>query len=155
MEKALANNLANNILKRAFRDNIPVNPMKLQRLLYIACLRYARETGHVPIHDRFHVWATGPVLVSTHAMFSCFGTRAIPDGTYAKDARGRCRCVSERDNPTLARILDETWACCKHATAAELTDYVRRPGSAWWKAYQSGNENQPLRDKDIVKDEAL
>lgn len=66
---AIAYDLCNNILARAFRDNIKVTPMKLQKLLYYVCVLYIQKRGICPIEERFEVWKYGSVVPSMYAMF--------------------------------------------------------------------------------------
>ena len=37
--------VCNNILTRAFQENIPVSPMKLQKLMYFVSCEYVKATG--------------------------------------------------------------------------------------------------------------
>ena len=56
--------IANILLARSFDEAHLINPMKLQRLLYIAACEYLKEAGSLPFTENFAVWAYGPVLQS-------------------------------------------------------------------------------------------
>ena len=142
--RALATVLCNNILQRGEQEGIDISPMKLQKLLYFVCRDYVRETGQMPISEDFEVWQYGPVLPSVYGEFKTFGARPIT--CYAKDASGRSYKVSERDNPTLARVIDVVWAKYKNFSGIDLSKKTHQSGSGWYCAYMAGREKISLED---------
>ena len=49
--------LANTILKKAFEEDIPVTPMKLQKLVYFICREYMQNNdGEDLISEDFLAW---------------------------------------------------------------------------------------------------
>lgn len=51
-----ATTVCNNILQRSLSENIPVTPMKLQRLLYFVACAYQKRTGSPLLAEQFEVW---------------------------------------------------------------------------------------------------
>lgn len=142
--KALASALSNNILVRGERDNIPISPMKLQKLLYYVCRDYVQETGQSPIEEQFEVWQYGPVIPSVYGEFKQFGSRPIT--SYAKDAMGHSFIVRERSNPILSRVLDVAWAKYKNMSGVELSELTHKGTSGWYTAYVAGRDKITLED---------
>lgn len=142
--KAVSTILCNNILQRGERDDIDISPMKLQKLMYFVCRDYVRETGQMPIGEDFEVWQYGPVLPSVYGEFKTFGAKPIT--CYARDASGGSYKVSERENPTLARVLDVVWAKYKNFSGVDLSKKTHQPGSGWYRAYMAGHEKVTLED---------
>lgn len=68
--------VANSILIRAFRDKIPVSPMKLQKLLFFVTCLYQRNTSVRLLTESFQPWKYGPVVRSVYDEFK--GSAAVP-----------------------------------------------------------------------------
>lgn len=124
--------VANSILVRAFRDNIPVSPMKLQKLLFFVTCLYQRNTSVRLLTESFQPWKYGPVVRSVHDEFKGFG--GSPITSYARDAQGNAYAANEDSNPPLKQALDEIWSHMKNYTAVQLSRITHIPGSAWSKA---------------------
>lgn len=83
--------VANAILMLSFDENIPVTPMKLQKLLYFTYKDYLKTYGVSLFADRFECWQYGPVLSSIYYEFNRFGARPI--NKFARDANGNVAVV--------------------------------------------------------------
>ncbi len=126
--------ISNNILKRAFDEEVPVSPMKLQKILYFAACEYGRRTGSVLLAEPFQPWKFGPVLQSVYGEFKPYGGRPIR--RYAKDAEGRAFVIDESDDPDLGATLDDVWKATKSKSAFRLSEITHQRHSAWWDAWQ-------------------
>lgn len=146
--KALATDLCNNILYRGNIENIPISPMKLQKLLYFVCRDYLAETGQMPISEDFEVWQYGPVLQSVYGEFKSFGSNPIKE--YAKDASGKSYKVNEEDNPILERVINVVWAKYKKMTGIQLSELTHTQGSGWYRAFMDGRDK--ISREDMVND---
>ncbi len=143
--------LSNNILKRGKRDKVDISPMKLQKLLYYACVMYAKKTGDLPISERFEVWQSGPVLTSVHSAFEPFEARPIPH--YCPNAKGEAKVVTEDRNPVLRSCLDYVWCKMKGYSAMDLAERSRQKGSGWYAAFQRYEEE--ISVEDMINDETM
>lgn len=128
--------VANSILRRAFRDGVPVTPMKLQKLLFFVACLYQRNTGMILFTEPFQPWKYGPVCVAVHDEFRAFNGRPIT--RYAQDAAGVSYCIDEDSSPSLRKALNLVWENMKTISAVDLSRVAIRPGSAWSKAVDSG-----------------
>ena len=91
--------VCNNILTRAFQENIPVSPMKLQKLMYFVSCEYVKATGKDLLSENFGVWQYGPVLPSLYDEFKSFHDQPITK--YATDADGVPYAINEDTAPHL------------------------------------------------------
>lgn len=130
--------VSNNILQRAFRDNVPVSPMKLQKILYFAASEYAKKVGKPLLNDDFEAWQYGPVVRDVFQEFKSFSGKPIR--AYAKDAAGQSFIISETDNPVFSDVLDRVWAQTRGRTAVSLSRLTHVDGSAWHSAYTGWND---------------
>ena len=139
-------NVSNNILLRAFEQDVSVSPMKLQKLLYFVASEYAKETGTPLFNEQFRAWQYGPVLRSVYDEFKSYS--GAPIRKYAKDAEGKAYRIDENKNPPLARALDRVWSQAKGVSAVELSRITHEPGSAWFNTYQA-------RGSELIPEDAL
>jgi len=139
--------VGNNILSRAFDDDIEVTPMKLQKLLYFVASEYATVTGKSLVSESFEAWEYGSAVRSVHDKFRPFAGKPI--NVFAKDAMGKARKVDESARPEVAHVIDSVWRLGKHLSPVELARLTQRPGSAWFKAWGTG---LPIRLDDMAAD---
>ena len=140
--------IANILLARSFDEAHLINPMKLQRLLYIAACEYLKEAGSLPFTENFAVWAYGPVLQSVHWKFGCFRTRPIK--VYGRDALGYVQGYGETIDRRLEKFLNRAWFSFRDWSTTDLSDLLRKDGSAWYKAFQEGRET--ISKEDMLAD---
>ena len=69
--------LANNFIEWGIRRDIPMTPLKLQKLSYLYYARYMHAWGIVPFEDFFEKWPKGPVLRSMYETLKIFGGEPI------------------------------------------------------------------------------
>ena len=138
--------VANNFLHRAFTQNVPVTPMKLQRLIYFLYKEYYKRTGEILFSEQFQTWRTGPVLSSLYAKFGCSGTERIRN--YAKDSKGKVRRVTE--TRTFKESIDKVWALYGNYSEISLSQLFMSANTAWSKAVLN---KQLYLDLENIKDE--
>ena len=144
-----ATTVANNILNRAFVNDIPVTPMKLQRLVYFLYKEYYKRTGTLLFSEEFQTWRTGPVLPSLYAKFGCYGESQIRN--YARDAKGKVWRVTE--TRILNESIDKVFALYGHHSGITLSQLFMGENTAWCKAVM--NEQPYLSLEDICNEAEL
>lgn len=129
--------VANSILRRAFKENIDVTPMKLQKLMFFVTCLYQRETKHRLLTESFQPWKYGPVCSAVYHEFKSFGGSPITE--YAKDAKGNAYAANESSSAELKSALDNVWRHMKNLSAVDLSRITHLNGSSWSKAVQGGH----------------
>ncbi len=149
--KASVQSLCNNILSRAHKEKINVTPMKLQKLLYYVCVKYVKETGISPIHEKFEVWKYGPVVPSVYFEFKPFGSLPIKGFSY--NAKKKSMMIDENANPMLKLCINYVWEKFKTYDGVDLAKRTHQEGSGWRTAYLSGKEI--ISTEEMKNDETL
>ena len=142
-------NVGNNILKRAFAENIDITPMKLQKLIYCVYKEYYKKTQRALFDERFEAWKYGPVLRSVYDSFKYCGANAIKK--YHTDSKGEAFCVSEVNSSIFLESLDKVWKKYKNYDGLVLSAFTHAPNTAWRKAIDS--KRAYLKDEDILQEE--
>lgn len=125
--------VCNTILKRAFAENIPITPMKLQKLLYFVSCEYIKSTGISMLSEDFCVWQYGPVLPSVYYEFQSFHGNQITK--YAQDAEGNSFAYNEESSPPLKQAMNCIWETFKNMDGIHLSKITHEDGSGWSEAF--------------------
>lgn len=141
-------NIANNFLELAFKENITISPMKLQKLVYILYKEYLKLTGKSLFSERFEAWQYGPVLPNIYSEFKIY--RGTPIKSYSLDSDGTITKVKFSDGSNLYNVFYEVWEKYKYKTGYELSDLTHKENGAWDKSIQ--NKTFILKDEDIMEE---
>ena len=115
--------VANYFLELAERDRIPIDPLKLQKLAYLAHGWYLVFFGKPLLSNKIEAWRYGPVVPQLYGEFKEFGastiTRRAQDGDTSLLA------------PDAKRLIEAVWNKYKMFSATQLSALTHEPGSAW------------------------
>ena len=137
--------VANTILMLSFNENIPVSPMKLQKLMYFTYKDYLKTYDAPLFADRFECWQYGPVLSSIYYEFNRFGAKPI--NKFARDANGSVTVVNMDSYSQIAQSIQNTWDKYKRYSGIQLSHLTHKENSAW--SYAHNKKSHTLEDKDI------
>ena len=129
--------LANNFIEWGIRKDVPMTPLKLQKLLYLYYARYMHAWEVVPFEDYFEKWPKGPVLRSMYETLRIFGGEPITRPLI--DIRGKIITFAKDNDAFLPVFSDVTgrYGKCSSQELIQLT-HEGPPGAgyetAWKKA---------------------
>lgn len=141
-------NIANNFLERAFAENIPISPMKMQKLIYILYKEYLKRTGRSLFSERFEAWQYGPVLPNVYSEFKGYKSGAIQN--FALDADDNITRVRMIPGSDFFNIFNEVWGDYSNFSGVELSRFTHREHGAWEKAI---NDNTFILTDENIKSE--
>ncbi len=141
--------VANTILKRGKQEDIPITPMKLQKIVYFIYRDYLQQTGQPLFSERFEPWDYGPVIRDIYDAFKKYGRNHIKKYAVSRDGK-TAYVVNEKTSPKLSEIIDIVWAKCKYQDGISLSKRTHEEGGAWRKAYL--NSYPYLLDEDIKEE---
>ena len=139
--------IANTLLQRAFKENISVSSMKLQKLMYFLYKKYLKETGYALYDEDFEAWPYGPVLPSVYHEFKDYGADSICD--YVSYADKSVPVVVDEDWQ-FYDALNFIWKKYSGYSAWYLSQLTHRDGTAWSKA--EAENRLYLSDRDISEE---
>ncbi len=118
----LAATIANEFLRLGERDGIPIGPMKLQKLVYLAHGWHLAFLGTPLIHESIEAWKYGPVVPSLYRQFREFRSDPI---TRLADGPEMPLIVEDR------KLIEAVWDKYKNNTPLQLSMYTHEAGYAW------------------------
>jgi uncharacterized phage-associated protein len=151
IEKYYPSSIANFFLYQSFDENIPLTPMKLIKLVYIA------YGWHLAIYDKklfdekIQAWNYGPVIPSIYHEFKRFGKDQINDYSRSLNEKtGELSLVKVvKDRTEVSKTLKIVWEIYKNHSAEQLSELTHETGSPWDKAINNNGLFSEINDEDI------
>lgn len=133
------------MLDRAAADNVPLSPMKLLKLVYIA---YGWTLAVLDDHlfdEPVYAWAHGPVIRSVYDEFKHYGSREIDCRSvdFDLDSNG-VKLIEPRIPETdidVTVVLGKVWEIYKRFSAWDLRNKTHEAGTPWAQVYNPNKRN--------------
>lgn len=119
-----ANAVANEFLRLAKQDQTSIDPMKLQKLIYLAHGWSLVFLNHPLVREKIKAWKYGPVIPSLYDEFREFRANPITR-TAPADASANAL------DPASSNLIQKVWAAYRDQTAIQLSTMTHEPGYAW------------------------
>ena len=149
--------VANGFLELGFRDEVGVDPMKIQKLTYFAHGYYlAVKEGTPLIKEGFQAWPFGPVNPTIYETFKDYGRDPITE--YGKSFNfslgTRTPVAPPETDKAFITIRDRVWELYGKRRSMTLSDLSHKAGGAWDRTYNTadGIKNAPIPDEAIHKE---
>lgn len=155
------NPVANTFLKRAHSENVAIDHMKLQKLVYCLNGWFLAVTGKPVVDCDFEAWKYGPVQRELYGSLKAYGSSEIggliPD-TDPSTMEQEFYIVSPSAQE-FYDVFDKVWERYKNFTGLQLSAMTHQPGTPWSETWQAGGGEIPqqLIKKyyiDLVKQQA-
>jgi len=139
--------VANYLIDKAQQEGVPMTPMKLLKLVYIAHGWSLGLYGEPLIAEQVQAWRYGPVVRSVYNDFRHYGRSPIERQKAVLTGEGKY-VVPTVDDPDACKLLDRVWDVYKTLDGLQLSDMTHRPDTPWditWKQSSSENAQIPRR----------
>lgn len=143
--------VANYFLDKGEEEGIPIDPIKLQKLVYYAHAWHLVAMEEPLINQRFEAWKYGPVVSTLYHDFKQFGSNPIEREKLSKESRDLDKLPdSAKDAKAL---IDRVWQKFRGYSGMELSALTHARDSPWEKAWQraQGRESFAIPDQSIKK----
>jgi uncharacterized phage-associated protein len=118
--------IANFFIDKSQRDEKPIDPLKLQKLIYIAHGWSLAFTGEPLIRESFEAWKYGPVVPLLYQYFKDLRSAYI---------KSKANAPNEQIPLEACDLITQVWDKYKNLSATTLSSLTHEPGSAWSKTY--------------------
>jgi len=144
-----ANIVANQFLDRGQRDAVSIDPMKLQKLIYLAHGWHLAFLNDGLVSQEIEAWKYGPVIPEIYREFKDFKSNPIsrlapvPPNTI-------------EPSQTQRGLLESVWNTYKNKSGIYLSMLTHEPGSAWEISRRdAGAWYSPVIPNSLIRDEFL
>ncbi len=128
----------NTVLSCAEEKGIKLDPMKLQKLLYLTHGYYLGANGSPWVKEHFEAWDYGPVLPSIYHEFKEYGSSRIKEGERASevvkiDGKFRMQVPNaiEEDDTATSEVLSYVIEAYGSKSGVYLSNLTHKVGSPW------------------------
>lgn len=147
-----ASNIANYMLACSFIEKIPISPMKLIKLVYIAYGWGLVFLNKKLFNDDIEAWQYGPVIPSIYHEFKRFGKEPIDEMSISMNEITGDLSVNRidlKEGDDISKLLNLVWTYYRNYSALELSDLTHQEGSPWFNAVKNNGYRSVLNDDDI------
>jgi uncharacterized phage-associated protein len=137
--------IANYFIRKAAEAKIPLSPMKLIKLVYIAHGWYLALANKPLIWEPIEAWQYGPVIESLYHAFKRYGNTPLPLSA-ATDA-----VITDNEHKDVERLLNKVWEAYSKFSAAQLSTITHQPDTPWSQVYDPNQRRITIPDELIKK----
>lgn len=140
--------VANEFLELSKNEGEAIDPLKLQKLVYLAHGWNLALTGTPLIENVVEAWKWGPVVPKLYREFRHFKSNPI---TGKSD-----RIISAGVDEEAAKMIKSVWKAYKKYSPIELSMLTHEHGSAWDIVRRNSEEwESPVISNALIRDEFL
>lgn len=143
--------IANYFLDKADEEHLPMTPLKLLKLVYIAYGWNLALKEEKLFDEPIEAWDHGPVIPSLYHEFKHFKSNPIVGRSEDIDLDSWetiiPRVPTEDKDTNL--VLNKVWKSYRRFRAWDLRQKTHEADGPWDKVYREGYRNTELRDDDI------
>ncbi|MEM7584591.1 MAG: type II toxin-antitoxin system antitoxin SocA domain-containing protein [Acidobacteriota bacterium] len=146
-----ASAIANYFVQRGLQDRSPVDPMKLQKLIYFAHGWNLAIYNEPLIDEMIEAWPYGPVTRSIYHAVKSHGSGPIEFPIFDQSADGpSLSSVSDDDTKEL---LERVWRVYGEIASVELSKMSHDPEGPWHSAWHERALSGRIKGVDILNEE--
>ena len=130
------------------RDGRPVDPMKVQKLVYLAHGFSLALLNQPLINERIEAWPYGPVVPALYSALKHYRAQSITEELSCDDMLDK----------TSGSLLSQVWSKYGNRNAIDLSMLTHEPGYAWDVARRSSkfvSWSSPEITQNLIKDEFI
>lgn len=140
--------VANYFLDKAEAECVPITPLKLIKLVYIAYGWVLALLGRRLFEEPIEAWKHGPVVPSLYHEFKHYRGDPITDDAlfYDLDTGKAFRPTISADDTGMRSVLDKVWAAYKRFSGWALRQKTHETGTPWHQTYDPNIMSKPIPD---------
>lgn len=127
--------VANQFLALAAVAERPLDPLKIQKLVYLAHGWHLAVVGTPLIQNEIRAWKYGPVIPDLYFAFRRFGGSPITEPISGFDNLVGSDPV---DNPEASKcIIDAIWSTYGELSGVQLSSLTHQPQTPWFEVWNN------------------
>jgi len=140
--------IANEFIRRGKEDGTSIDPLKIQKLVYLAHGWHLAFLGTPLIKEGVQAWRYGPVVPLLYREFRSYGVSPI-DSELPVPSSAAPLDESSRE------VINEVWKTYGKRSGLELSMLTHESGSAWdiIRRVNDNDWNSPIIPDSLIKEE--
>lgn len=141
--------IASKFIDLGIQKGYPVNPMKLQKMVYFAHGLNLAKNNKPLINDEVQAWDYGPVIPNIYHTLKEFGNADILKNPIRVGINiGNTFKSQDVLDDESESIIQLAFEITKNMSAIQLSNWSHADGSAWQKTFD-GSHNKTIKNDDI------
>lgn len=132
--------VANYFIQKSFDTGVPLTPMKLIKLVYIAHGWHRGYFSQNLINDAVQAWRYGPVIPDLYQKVKKYGKANISSPIECYGVAGDS--MNPPPNPQTLPLLDRVWNSYAAYDGIALSAMTHQPGTPWEKTWNASGGDQ-------------
>ncbi len=125
--------VANYFVGRGLDEQIPVDPMRAQKIVFIAHGRHLCDMRAPLVSEPALAWKWGPVFPALYHDLRLFGNKPIKHPIYSSAGDDFWIPTVAPDDECTVDLLQRVWIAFGSMSARQLSDTMHLPGSPWFE----------------------
>jgi uncharacterized phage-associated protein len=142
---ASARAVANRLLDLAARDGKKIDPLQMQKLLYLVEGWSLVITGTSMFREPIEAWDYGPVVPEIYYALRAYGDRPIVTRLVEIDEDGEPAEATAHFSAADEDVIGTVWASYGHWSGPELIKLTHEEHSPWHRAYYNNRDERNAR----------
>lgn len=140
--------IANYFIERGQKDGVTVDPLKVQKLVYLAHGWYLHFHHALLVSDQIEAWKYGPVVPGLYFAFRRNGAKTIAERAKVPD------CAPYLNEKTIS-FLNQIWHCYGRWSGIDLSMLTHETNCAWDLARRTNDTpwNDAVIPNELIEDE--
>lgn len=135
---------ANYLIKKSFDDGIPLNTLKLLKLVYLAHGMHLGYFSKNLIQDGVFAWSYGPIISHLYEQTYHYGKNAIDHPLDEYPCLDNLEAIQlpeiKLPHPDTLKLVDLTWHVYSKYSGVELSVFTEEEGSPWSQIWQNAQQ---------------
>ena len=132
--------VANYFIQKSFDTGVPLTPMKLLKLVYIAHGWHCGYFSQNLINDAVQAWRYGPVIPGLYQRIKKYGQEKIYAPIEHFGVAGDPQ--NPPPNPSTMQLLDRVWDTYSHYDGIALSAMTHQSDTPWDKTWRQAGGDQ-------------
>lgn len=137
-----AKTVANYFLSKGFNEGVDIDPMKLQKLVYIAHGWHLAISGRALLKEAPQAWKYGPVIQTLYHEFKRYGNTPILELAFdvemCDDQLVTRTPMIDPDDAATLEVLEAVWESYKMSSGVRLSSLTHAPDTPWSAVWNEG-----------------
>jgi uncharacterized phage-associated protein len=142
---ASAKAVANRLLDLAARDGKKIDPLQMQKLLYLAEGWSLAVNGTSLFSENIEAWDNGPVVPDIYFALRGYGARPIVTKLVDLDDSGELVEASGSFTANEQAVIETVWSSYQNWTGPQLIRLTHEERSPWHTAYYNNRNERNMR----------
>ena len=142
-------------VKKGIEEDLPVDQMKLQKLVYFAHGYHLAVYNEPLIEEDIQAWKYGPVVPEIYHAFKFYSNEPIQTLKYVSKVSGFGFFKVSKDETEFDRnaldSLNTSWKLLKQISGPQLSNWTHKEESPWSQYYKEKLNDQVIPNEDIKK----